>query len=198
MPALPVIANVFRVAMRWNLPALAVSHNVMHFRGNPGSVSGLNTALQGSMVAGMWGALSSFAAIDEVDIIPLDGNSATQTFVWAPNAKWTGGMATESVIAPAVLVKHQTGLRGRNRRGRSYLGLVAEGSVATGTVTAGLVTSMQTGWDSFLANMVAAGYVPVVASYTAIIATALSQYSVESALGTQRRRQNRVRRALGL
>lgn len=198
MPSLPVIANTFRVALLWNLPSLATSTNVMHFRGSPGSVSGLNSALQASMAGAMWGAISSFAAITEASIIPLDGSSATQDFPWAANAKWTGGMATESVIAPAVLIKHQTGLRGKRNRGRSYLGLVGEGSQATGTITAGIVSSMQTAWDLFLATMITANYTPVVASYTGGVATTITKFSVESALATQRRRQNRVRRALGL
>lgn len=197
MPPLPVIADTFRVALHWSGPSPTDAVNVMHFRGSGGSASGLNTALQANMTAAMWTAISQFAAIDRVAILKLDGSAATQDFIWAANAKWTGGTNSESEVAPSVVVKHQTGLRGRDRRGRTYLGIIAEAAVATGVLSSGLVTSMQAAWDLFLQNMGISNFDPVVASYQYSHATTITAYAVESALGTQRRRQGRIRKGLG-
>lgn len=198
MPPLPVIADVFRVSLHWTGVNGLSAENVMHFRASGGTASGLNTALQAAMSAAMWGPVASSAAIDSANILELDGSSGGQEFVWAADAKWTGQQATETMPGVAAVVKHVTGLRGRDRRGRTYVPLIAEGAQASGLLLAAIPIAMTTAWENFRVAMAAANFVPVVASYLNGFATTITQYFPESAVGTQRRRQGRVRKAAGL
>jgi hypothetical protein len=197
MAALPVIPNVFRVAVRWNGGAPLTAVNVMHFQKATGTSDALNAALQTNFTAAMWGALIQAAAIYELDIIPLDGSSATSVYTVPVGLAYHGGTAGEGNPSAAVLVKLQTGLRGRSHRGRLFLPFPGESASGNGLTLPSSVTGMQSAWDTFKSAMNTAGYVWGVASYTLGTFSPITTLKVEAPLGTQRRRQSRIRRANG-
>jgi hypothetical protein len=200
MPPLPVIADVFRLTAKWTSSAGGLGENVMHFKQTAATAIDISTDFAASITQTMWGPVSAQAWMYEYDIIKLDGSSSTVTFPGGVSGKWQGGGGnTDPVVAPAGLVKQQTGLRGQANRGRIYLPFVAEGQQANGALAGAIVTSTQTAWDTFLTAMTAAASLPVVASYDRINggagahSTIIVKYVVEGILGTQRRRQTRLR-----
>lgn len=159
-------------------------------------------AIDDAVTAAMWDQLSSGGSVTHVDITPLDGVSATQTFPTGSPAKWTGGSG--GVIAPAVsiLIKLQTGVRGRANRGRIFLPFMVGAAADNGFLAPAEVTSMSAAWMEFrttLAGDADTSDTIGVASYDRKHAGAGAHYtpasvlSAESALGTQRRRQQRNR-----
>jgi len=200
MPPLPVIANVFRLTTRWTSSAGGLAENVMHFLAAASTANDVSTDFAASITQTMWGPVSAQAWMPSYDVIKLDGSAATVSFTGGSSGKWQGGGGnTDPEVAPAALVKMQTGLRGQANRGRIYLPFVAEGQAGNGALAGAIVTSTQTAWDAFLAAMTAAGDLPVVASYDRLgggagaHATVIVKYVVETILGTQRRRQTRLR-----
>jgi hypothetical protein len=197
MPPIPVISDIDRCALVWNYTTLTAA-NVMHFRNSAGNVAALVSALQANMTATMWGGVNSASSIVQSEITPLDGTSSRIVTPWAANAKWTGQQATEAIIQEAIVVKLQTGLRGRSRRGRIYIPFAAEGVQSLGILDPTVVAGMQTAWENFRVAMNSAGFPLGVASYKLELWATCTAVQVERAFGTQRRRQNRVRKAAGL
>jgi hypothetical protein len=198
---LPVIANVFRCSLVWDLFGQSpVPVNVIHIKALSGSLNATAAfaAINSSVVAGMWTTSSSLGGIGHVNIIPLDGTSATTPFTTDGTAKWKGQQTGDYIPVSGALVKFTTGLRGRANRGRFYIPVTAEAAVQDGAITSTYLPTAQTGWNSFLANLQAATPNPfelVVASYdrehsgNAAHATPVTAVTVESLTATQRRRQ---------
>lgn len=197
---LPIIANVFRLTTKWTSSAGGLAENVMHFRHIAGTTAGVAADFAASITQTMWGPVSAQAWIASYDVIKLDGSAATVSFVGGTTGKWQGGGGnTDPEIAPAAIVKFRTGLRGQSNRGRIYLPFTAEGQLANGVLAGAIVTSTQTAWDNFVAAMAALSTELTVASYDrahgGVGAThhVVTSTVVESVLGTQRRRQTRLR-----
>ena len=203
---LPVIPNVMRTALKWSHSSGQTAVNVIHFRTpSPGTgVAALFESLQDNMTAAMFDQLSSGASISSIDITPLNGTAATSSFVTGSPANMSGGSG--GVIAPAVsvLVKLQTGLRGRNKRGRIFLPMMIGAAADNGFLAPAEVASMTAAWQAFVTAMAAdpdGPYELVVAAYdrrhggVGAGSTDVTTISVESPLGTQRRRQGRNRGA---
>lgn len=107
-----------------------------------------------------------------------DGGSASTT--WTPQV--------------ALLVKKETALGGRKNRGRFYVPGYPESAVESdGFVSPGTVTGYQANFDAFLADMIAAGFPPVVLHGDGVggLPTAITALRVDGRVGTQRRRQRR-------
>lgn len=194
---LPFIEGVHRVTLNWTGPNGTDAANVMHFQDGGTDAAALWAILEPNVVANMFNCVSHDAIITTVDILPLDGISATQSFNAPATALWRGETVAEAVFATAAVVKLRTGERGRSKRGRIYLPYVAETAQVTGTVGIGALAAMQAAWDTFKANMLADDAPLGVASYKLAVWTPLTTLLVEGALGTQRRRQSRFRAAVG-
>jgi hypothetical protein len=204
---LPVIPHTFRVALKWSQLATGqTAVNVIHLSNLTGTAaqSDVFEALDDAVTAAMWDACSANAAVSQVDVTPLDGTSATQTFTTGNPARWVGTEAGDFVPATAALVKLQTGIRGRQNRGRIFLPFIVESAQVNGALTSGEVATMQPAWTAFLASLAADSTAPgpwalVVASYDRKHAGAGAHENpavaatVEAVLATQRRRQGRLR-----
>src|SRR6266851_4100911 len=90
---LPVIADTYRCALEWRESTSAqTAVNVIHVRaGVSGSTaSDAFGALDTEVTAAMWGFQLGSAAVDAVNITPLDGTSATTSFPTGRPSRWTG------------------------------------------------------------------------------------------------------------
>lgn len=193
MPPLPVIADIFRTAIEWSNPnGLGHAANVMHISGPGKTPTQLMTSLEARVAAGMWSWVDSASTIDQVVITPLDGTSATVTFNTSGGAKWTGGSGAATGVPQASgIIKLQTGIRGRSNRGRLFLPWVAENEQSNGILQD--VTAVNTAWGNFANGLVTDGFALGVASYLHSNWHQATNVSAENHLGTQRRRNDRIR-----
>lgn len=192
---LPVIANVYRVALNWrDLDGSQTAENVIHVLGStpddPTAVRDImQTEIQDNMllsVAGQWKA-------ETVSITPLDGTSATAEL---PLDNWSGQAATgDYTPQEAAIVKLGTGFRGRSHRGRIFLPGTAESKSQNGFLTGTTPGDMTVAWATFQGNLEAnvPSFQLVVASYKLRTALPVLSLLVENAVATQRRRQQRNR-----
>lgn len=194
MPPLPVIADTFRVALNWTSGSHAPnSVNVMHFRKTAATATDIFGDLDANVSENMWACIPDDYAVQTVDITPLDGVSATETFSTGAAPKWTGGATGQPVPQVAGIVKLTTLLRGRSFRGRVYLGPCGEDAIRDGLMEAVFQSAGQIAWGLFINAMSVALDPMVVASYKLAVATVVNDATYEFALGTQRRRQTRLR-----
>lgn len=197
---LPVITNVFRCALEWDCGAAGHAVNVIHvLASTPPEVPGaVFTALDNWVTRPMWDLQSDQAVVNNITITPLDGTSSSQTFSTGGVAKWSGNGGSGPTPAVANIIKLQTGLRGRDKRGRIFLPFVAEGEMDKGKADPTALAAIQTAWDTFNTNLAAGGglvdpFILGVASYKHSHFQGLSSLVAESALATQKRRQDRLR-----
>lgn len=194
MAPLPVITNVFRVAIK-HFVAASGEHtvNVIHLRSSVGTLASLQAALDAHGTAAMWGELNSSYASTSITLTKLDGTSASVTYTPATPANWAGGASGEEIPEAAAGLTLNTAIRGRSYRGRIYVGPVTEAQCSGGNLLSAGVTAHTAAWNTFLADMAAVGWDLVVASY--LHATAQNVTLVVGRLGirTQRKRLLRVR-----
>lgn len=198
MPALPVIADVFRCALKWTDASAQDAVNVIHIQTNAAgrTPTQVFTLIDANVTANMWASVGNSGAVQEVDITPLDGVTATQSFNTGAPAKWTGPGGGQQIPQSACLVKLSTGLRGRSRRGRIFLPFMSEAAIANGIIGGATVAAAQTAWDAFVAALVADATTPStlsVASYKTASAVSVDNVLIEQVAATQRRRQGRLR-----
>lgn len=189
---LPVISDVYRVALNWTHSGGQRAVNVIHIRRAGSNSAAVASALDSNAASAMWTDMSSGAVMQRLDVTPLDGASATYQLATS-GAKWTGTTAGDFLPAAAGLVSLRTGLRGRANRGRIYRPFITETSNSNGVLGSGGVAAAQTAWNTWLTAMNAAGFIPVVASYVHVYRQDITSVLVEATLGTQRRRQTRLR-----
>jgi hypothetical protein len=164
---------------------------VMHFHKAGTSASVIASTIDANVTANMWNNVSTVASVTSLVVTPLDGSSATYTLT-TTGAKWQGpNVGTEYVPAAANIIKLQTNLRGRTFRGRLFLPFQSESGMTNGIN--GNTALSQTAWNNFLTAMNAASQFLVIASYKLGSQISVTAITVESALGTQRRRQSRLR-----
>lgn len=195
MPPLPVIADVFRVTLDWNTPGGIPCHNVLHFEAPSKTSAQVFTALNANVTHGMWSTVATFAAVFNVDVLPLDGTSPTTSnaIVGAP-AKWAGnGGADWTSRAPAAIIKLGTGARGPSRRGRIFLPFTTEQDISQGVIDPAIVGAVTTQWVTFLNAMATAGVALGVASYVHDSWHQVLEVALHNTLGTLRRRQKVLR-----
>lgn len=200
MPPLPVIADTFRCTFDWSNGAGQIAANVMHIRthSSGSAPSDIFELLQDTVVTNMWASCGAGTVIYQVDIIPLDGTTGTESFTTGSSGQWLGGGVGDVLPAVAVVVKLSTGLRGRSNRGRVFVPFTSEAGVTAGELNGGTQAIQQTAWESFVSGLESDGTTPsslVVASYKMSFATNVHSVLVETPLGTQRRRQGRLRSA---
>jgi hypothetical protein len=190
MPPLPVINDVYRVALEWVDAAGRTAVNVLHVHAPALTPSAIATAFSDNVTDNMLLSVVDDATVDRYAITPLDGVSATEVFT---AANWTGGGSGDQIPQVAGLVSLRTPLRGREHRGRIYLPYGAEGGQSDGRWIGDTLTAPGPAWTTFATVMDGAGATLVVASYKLSTATAVSSLNWESHTATQRRRQERVR-----
>lgn len=188
---LPVIANTYRVALDWVLGS-SIATNVMHFTAVGSSAGAVAASVNTNVTAAMWGFVSLSAQVQQMAVTPLDGSTATLIFPTS-GAKWTGSQGGDWSPASCGIVSLRTNLRGRSHRGRLYIPFVAEAAMTNGALVAGQQSAAGLAWTNFLTAMSAASVPLQVASYKLVLVTPCTATIVELALGTQRRRQSRLR-----
>lgn len=193
MPALPIIPNCFRVALRWSDSGGRYAVNVIHIRKAAATPQDVFDDIDATVNSDMWVPVSNAFTIRTVEITPLDGTSATEEFVTTAGAKWSGASAGDWSPASSAIVTLRTATRGRSARGRVYLPYVAESSMVNGTLTGAVEVSVSGGWTTFVAGLIVAGSNLVVASYTDVADRFVVTATCQDALATQRRRQDRIR-----
>jgi hypothetical protein len=201
---LPIINQTFRCALRWFNSGGQFAVNVIHIHSTAAGkhASDAFAVLDGNVTAAMWNSAVATASITDVDITPLDGTSATQSFSTGSPAKWSGSAGGEFAPQVAGIVKLTTLTRGRANRGRVFLPFSAEAGMGQGAFTNAVITSVTTAWQNFAAALAALtpdAWELGVASYDRAHAgagahfTPVSTVAFEGETATQRRRQQRNR-----
>lgn len=204
---LPTIANTFRVAIEHAAGATPTFTNVIHVVSPVLTAAQVLTALDGAAVAGMFDCVPASISTHTAVITKLDGVSPSFEGPLT-NAGWDGAGGAESVPSSSAVVTFKTSQRGKRHTGRAYIGYCAEDKISNGALDPISLATMSAAWTTFVANAASAGVALTVASYghdgapppprptrpaypagQVLVTTA----SVASALGTQRRRQSRLR-----
>lgn len=205
---LPVIPGVFRVALN-HAPgeALFGFTNVIHVFSSTLTPLQVLTAINGALVAGMFDAKAAAMLGMTAVATKLDGAAPTAELVFTGTA-FLGTGAGELVPAAAAVITLRTGQRGKRHTGRVFIGALSEDKMANGSVTPASLATMQAAWDTFITNATGAGVPLHVTSYghdgapppprptrPAFAATTVAVTAAEakSILGTQRRRQQKLR-----
>jgi len=194
MPPLPVIPGVYRLALLWTTGAQDAV-NVIHVGTNLGllqaQVLADVIAAFNANQASMFASVSLAAALEQVACTPLDGTSGT---VVAPCLA-VGQAAGQYVPQSAVIVKLQTGLRGRLNRGRIFLPFTAESVQVNGAIPLLVATTIGNGWSLWngAIDVIPYNIALGVASYKNALFHPVIGNTCEIQTGTQRRRQERNR-----
>lgn len=198
MGHLPVIADVYRCTILWNTANGVAPRNVLHIKQPSGSEADVAEAFSyayGVAIAtnNPWAPMSNTYTAAALDVIKLDGSSATQTEALAATI---GGSASGEIIpASAGVMSLHTAQRGPRGRGRQFVGPTTEGSQVNGLLTGGVQVEFAAGWDLFIEALPSAP-VPaalVVASYRHADAHEVTSIRADAVCGTQRRRQDQLR-----
>lgn len=198
MPPLPTIADVYRVTIPWSLNDGVAPRNVIHIHQASGSESLVAAAFWDGYQAAIstsnpWAPLSSVFECNALDILKLDGTSATQT-ISLPGT--IGGSGSGQIIpASAAVMSFHTSQRGARGRGRQYVGPTTESNSTNGLLDSGVATEFVDAWGFFQSGLVgsATPATLVVASYVHADAHEVISFRADSVLGTQRRRQDQLR-----
>ena len=194
--ALPVITNVYRITLNQTLDAKIPIANVFHVRG--ASTNALTVMDRFSAIwtgsSALPGIQSTLLTYDTIDVIKLDGGSATvvDTVANRTHTNLHGTLSGAVTPANACLVQTwQTQLGGRSHRGRSYYSAVAASLLASDGTTWGTNAGLASTTTTFAAAMIAettAWDEFVVASYKNSSAEPITHWRLNSYLGTQRGR----------
>lgn len=188
MPPLPTIADVYRCTFV-HFGASLDSVNVLHFRAASATVADVAAGIQeGLDAANPFDGIPLSFTTPAVEILPLDGSSATATFP-ITGANGTGG--GDFIPAACFVVSLRTAQRGPRGRGRVYVGPLVESLNHDGKLLTADATGLADNWRDFIDGC--AGATPsvqlVVASYVHADAHDVVSHRVDIPLGTQRRRQ---------
>jgi hypothetical protein len=197
MPPLPVIPGVFRVTCNWNRINGVQPVNVYHVDAGTHTVADVATTLAtayNSFSAGMFEIMPTPYFFHDIDILPLDGHTATYNKVLSSNVTGGGGSGQASP-ATAACLSLRTNQRGPQGRGRQYIGPVAESFMADGVLDSVKCNDMVLQWEIWknALSVSATPCVLVVASYTHAVANAVLGISCSTVAATQRRRQDQLR-----
>lgn len=191
MPPLPVITDVFRCAIEWQVAGGGQNAvNVLHVLSNTATPADVAAAIDDVPDSDMLNSVSGVWVANTVAITPLDGTTATSVH---PLTNWTPPSATDGEPAVSTLVSLRTAFRGPANRGRIYLPAVREGAAANGFLDGTVGGLMQTAWESYVAQLETHDVTLGVASYKNAEFHSVVSLLVEHPLATQKRRQDRNR-----
>ena len=199
MPHLPVIPNIFRVAIRHVAPSTGQhTVNVIHVLGRDDDTgaslaSALNDAIADTHP---FEALQSGYDSDHVtlQITPLDGHTTTTEHTVSDSA-WGGGVGGDAIPEAAMGVTLYTDVRGRRGRGRVFVGPVSESSVNNGLFGSTLVSDMTAAWNLWQVHLKSLDVNRdfMVASYKDGLARPVTVMTARAQVRTQRGRLVRLR-----
>jgi hypothetical protein len=189
---LPVIADVFRVALEWESVYPDSPVNVMHLSCPGGGVSDVVDALEASWQPSMWDEVSGAYVLNKVLITPLDGSSASAL---ATVTTQTGGAGGQIVSEQAQVISLHTDQRGPRGRGRLYLGPITEDNTNHGVLVSAVVNAIAAAWVDFANALIAAPVATAlgVASYVHSDWHQVGTITSSVNVGTQVRRLRRTR-----
>lgn len=187
MPPLPTIADTYRVTLNWNAAHGVEPRNVLHFRKASSDEADLAAALEDHFGDAMWEPVQQDWAFTTVDILKLDGTSATQVFPVPAQGSLTSG---DGIVEAACIISLRTAQRGSRGRGRIFLGPLAESKQSQGIYTGG--TTVGAVWAAFADNMFLDSWELVVASYVHADAHRVSSIHNDSVIGLQKRRRDQL------
>lgn len=193
---LPVIANTYRVALKWDPAGGVAPVNVFNYQTTaPATVAQvaakLTTAIE--LSSALWTCMSTGQILSHMGITLLDGIRAEEDFSFTPTS---GGSSGQLLPAVAALLSFKSLQKGPRGRGRMYIGPCCEDAVNTGQLVSSVQAAMQTAWDNFFTSTATAGAGSgsiVVASYKHADTNAIETHLVETIVATQRRRQSQLR-----
>jgi hypothetical protein len=190
---LPVIANTYRVALDYTDSATGQSAtNVIHVRQASTDAIAIAGVVDAAAAINVMYQAPATASLEQIKCTPLDGSGSTHTRI-PTNAHWVGGSSGDFIPGASVVVSYGTDLRGRSHRGRIYLPFVCESLQGDGSISSGTATIIREAWEATSGAIIAAGAAQVIASYKLASAADITSWLVLTGLGTQRRRQTRVR-----
>lgn len=193
MAPLPVIPDVFRATLNWDVEGGVAARNVLHFRSTSGTESELAAAFASNATHNMFACKANDNPANSISVIKLDGSSATQVVSISPalNGNGSGGLMPST----AGVVSFRTGLRGSAGRGRIYIGPCTEDKAQAGILDITSQGLMQAAWEGFVADMATDSnhWILGVASYVHSGFHPVSSLIVDKLVGTQRRRQDQLR-----
>lgn len=194
MPPLPVISGVTRTALNYITDAGATATNVIHIFSatSPPDLADLILDSVPTTGSAMWGPMSSNTRLDTLDLLPLDGSTATYNRVVPAEAQYYGQGGGAPILAVAALVKVQTPVRGRRTQGRIFIPFVGESVYSSGRIDATPVEDCTNGWNEFLANLITGLATVGVASYRNRDFVEATGFQCLDKCATQRRRQTRL------
>jgi hypothetical protein len=194
MPPLPVIAGVTRVALNYVLASGGTATNVIHIFGvlEPAPLADAIEAAVPDTGSAMWGTMSSSARVSSLDLLPLDGATATYHRELDTLAQYYGQGGGPAIIAGCCLVRCQTATRGRSNQGRIFLPFVGESVYDDGRLDSTSVDDVTNGWNAFNTALNVDSCTVVVASYRHRDAHEVTSFSARVKAATQRRRQERL------
>ena len=197
---LPVITNTVRVAVRGTMPSGQRWINVWHIRKPAGPILAADiTAIDGLFPRFYLGAAigagqfvftqcNPAVTMEDLTYTPLDGSSASTVIAHLATGAAAGVDTLPSEVTAVMTLR--TLLRGRSHRGRIYLPTFVETiNTALGTILVGTAAALITQLIGVQANLVAAGYEIVVASYLLASATSVSTFTMDSRWDVQRGRK---------
>lgn len=199
---LPVITGVHRVAIN-SIAGGQFGVNVFHLKANvaeldPGTVG---AACVAAWQTNQWAQAILTDTVVSFEVTPLDGHTAPVTTTTPGSGKFLGVQSGDFITAACAIIKLTTSQRGAANRGRLFLPRVAEAVQSSGQLQGSLVGSLTTAWQGF-SNALFSGPSALifgVASYDRKHQGAGAHFNpavginCEPYLGTQRRRQTRVR-----
>lgn len=200
---LPILPSVFRVALTKG-SGIGAATNVIHVSSATLTPAQVLTALDGAIAVGTFDAQAASLTTVQAVCTKLD-NTTPSIEATLSGAGWAGTGAGEVSPASAVVVTFKTSQRGRRHTGRLFMGNCTEDKIGNGQAAAVSQPIMQAAWTTTLANLVSAGIPLNVASYgkTSVPPDAATDFpptsvtvtnaTVQNFLGTQRRRQSRLR-----
>lgn len=186
---LPVIADVFRVAIEWDLDHAV---NVLHVAAPTANEQDIFDAIDAYVQASTSTTTPfipnvNIMGVDQVVITKLDGVSPGVVF---PSPGWGGVLSGNPIPNQAAVVSMHTAQRGPRGRGRVYLGPVGESQVDNGTLGSTEVTNTTAAWEALQAALTGGSpsMAIVVASYVHTDYHVVTSFACRAKLGSQRRR----------
>lgn len=194
MSPLPVIDDVYRVTWNFQQNAGITPRIVQHYLAPSSNKLEVGENIVASAAEGIFGCMHEGYEPLEIEVLPLDGTSTTQTVAVGTGLELCQGTG-QVVPAAAYLMHLNTDQRGPQGRGRSFVGPVTEIASGDGRVNLDVAAFMTGAWTDMLT--VLAGLDPLislgVASYVHEEFYTLQDFNFSPVLATMRRRQNQLR-----
>lgn len=195
MPPLPTIPGVFRIT----LPFVGVEGvnpaNVFHFDTELTDLDDIGAAFDTGWQAAravdepLW-VMTDTCIASTIDILPLDGASATHTYTLGTVIQ--GNSSGDFIPEAAAVVSLKTAQRGARGRGRKFIGPLCESRQADGKIPGVDIDHLRDGWTALLSEFSdpVADIRLGIASYVHADFHPVTSFAVDSFTGVLRRRHD--------